>query len=636
MAPSPCRRYNSEMPKDDPKNEQKRALAPIFAPWAKRVRARLAARRILAGAALGLLAGVGVAALCWWARLGALRPWAASLGLLGAVLGAWAAKRKRWSDEAVALYLDHKLEANEAIATGVELENAEQAAPAQAAVIDLALEALSAPPPKGVWPRVWRIWHATAPLAAAAITWLSLVGLPPAPPQPPPPPGSEIVRFEDVDGLDKLIALSKLDAVDAAQRKRLDEIAKRAERLRAKLREGMQRREAQAQIAQLRDAVTAERQRLGTGERRRGLDAALGKRAANEQLREATKALGDRDLTRFDREMAKLANKLEAHDRKKAKKALEEAAKAAKKHGAPEVAKSLREQKKLMEQRAKRAEQLRQLAKALGDGLSKDAKEALRDAQRSGSNSSQRRLADALGKALEKLSEADRKKLAEKLKEYGKQLDPDTSGGSPMSKEQAEALQKKLSTPEGQKQLAEQMKKWANQPAPKSKGSQREKGLGDAEKGLNDAQKQLGAPPMPLPMPGAGNPAPGDKPGGGKPGSGKSGDKPGNGSDQGNNAGGKPGEPGGPGPGGGKGKHDGSTKKVDGDDLRAQARTRLNSGAPNPGTIMGRTAGGAPETANKSSGGVLGKVGPGQVAGMDGTNIPEEYRQQVRRYYGTD
>ncbi len=630
MAPFSPRRYNPEMPRDDPKKAKKRALAPVFAPWAKRVRARLAARRVLAGAAL-----------CWWMRVGALRPWAASLGLLGGALGAWAAQRKRWTDEAVALYLDRKLEANEAIATGIELEttNTDEPAAAQAAVIDQALTALNAAPPKGVWPRVWRIWHAAMPFALAAITWLSLVSLPPAPPQPPPPPGSEIVSFEDVDGLDKLIELRKLDAVDEAQRKRLDQIAKRADKLRAELRKGMQRREAQAKIAQLRDALAAERQRLGTGKRRQGLEAALGKMAANQQLREAQKALGDRDLTRFDREMAKLANKLEASDREKAKQALEEAAKAAKKNGAPDVAKALREQKKLMEQRAKRAEQLRQLAKALGEGLSKEAKEALRDAQRSGSKSSQRRLADALGKALEKLSEADRKKLAEKLKEYAKQLDPDASGGSRMSKEQAEQLQKNLSTPEGQKQLAEQMKRWANQPSPKSGASKREKGLGDAEKGLNDAQKQLGAPPMPLPMPGgpgAGN-KPGSGPQGGKPGSGPQGGKPG-GNNPGNTPGGanKPGGAGGPGPGGGPGKHDGMTKKVDGDDLRAQAKTRLNSGAPNPRTIMGRTAGGAPETANKSSGGVLGRVGPGQVSGMDGTNIPEEYRQQVRRYYETN
>src|SRR5690606_35632127 len=109
----------------------------------------------------------------------------------------------------------------------------------------------------------------------------------------------------------------------------------------------------------------------------------------------------------------------------------------------------------------------------------------------------QQDLADALGKALEQLSDEERKKLAEKLKEQAGQIDPDRSGASPMTKEQLEELQKELSTPEGQKQLADQLRDMANQPGPQSQNGQRQQQLEDAEKGLGQGQKQLEGMPMP-------------------------------------------------------------------------------------------------------------------------------------------
>jgi len=586
----------------------------LFTRWARRVRQRLSTRGLLAGTSIGLFAGALAATAAWWWRYGELRPFAALLGVAGAIVGVAWMQRRRWSDETVALYLDKKLGSDETITTAIELASSEDSA-ARALVIDRAVEVLGSKPPKGMWPRMWRVWHAVAPLSAGAIVWLSLTQLPPGPPAPPPPPGSDIVTLEDVEGLDEVIELSDLDARDPKERERLRELSERAKKLREKLRDGMERREAQAEIAKLRDDIAAERQRFGSGEERAGLEAAMNKMSKNPDLGEAQKALGDRDLTRFDQEMEKLANKLEAADREQAKKALEEAIEAAKKAGAKNVAKSLEEQKKLLEERAKRAEALKELAESFGEGLSPEAKKALEDFKDSGSGEDAQKLAEELGKALEGLSEEDKKKLAEKLKQEASKMNPDGAGAMPMTKEQLEEMQKKLSSPEGQKELAEQLKEWANQP-PQSQDAQKQQELDDAGRGCELTQKQLG---MPVPTPGKGGK---DGKGNGK----------GNGKDQ-ANADDKGKGKGGPGPGGGRGDHGGSTQKVAGDGVRSRANARINPGSPNPGVSLGRAPGKEGETANKVGTGVLGEVGPGEVGDVDKSEVPEEYREQVGRYF---
>jgi hypothetical protein len=425
------------------------------------------------------------------------------------------------------------------------------------------------------------------------------------------------VTLEEVEGLEEVIELSELDARDPAQKERLRELAGRAKKLREKLRKGMERREAQAEIARLKDDIAAERQSFGSGEERAGLEAAINKMQKNPELGEAQQALGDRDLTRFDEEMEKLANKLEASDREQAKKALEEAAEAARNAGAENVAKALEEQKKLLEERARRAEKLKELAEAFGEGLSPEAKKALEDMKQSGDGEAAEKLAEELGKALEGLSEEERKKLAEKLKQEAGKMNPDAGGSESMTKEQIEELQKKLSSPEGRKELAEQLKEWAIQP-PKSGEAEREQELDDAGKGCQLAEKQLG---MPMPQPGG-------KPGGGKSGKqgGKEGKQPGGDDSEGE-------AKGGPGPGGEAGKHGGKTQKLPGDSLHSRANSKVNPGAPNPGVSLGRAPGREGDTANKRGTGVLGEVGPGEVGNVDKNEVPEEYREQVGRYF---
>jgi hypothetical protein len=48
---------------------------------------------------------------------------------------------------------------------------------------------------------------------------------------------------------------------------------------------------------------------------------------------------------------------------------------------------------------------------------------------------------------------------------------------------------------------------------------------------------------------------------------------------------------------------------------------------------LGRTAGREGDTANRQGTGALGKVGPSEVSGVDSNEVPEEYREQIGRYF---
>ncbi|MBI4704191.1 MAG: hypothetical protein HY744_24035, partial [Deltaproteobacteria bacterium] len=81
------------------------------------------------------------------------------------------------------------------------------------------------------------------------------------------------------------------------------------------------------------------------------------------------------------------------------------------------------------------------------------------------------------------------------------------------------------------------------------------------------------------------------------------------------------------------GEHGGSTGKVEGSEVRAQAGARPGAGTPMPGVVMGRTTGRTGETANRTGTGQLGTVGPGEVGAVERSEVPEEYREQVGRYF---
>lgn len=590
---------------------------PLFDRWAGRVRRRLLVRRVLTGLALGLALAVVPAVVAWRTRHGALRPVCVALGVVGAAAGALIARRKRWSDVDVALWLDDRLDTEEAITTAVALPGGAEEDDFRAVVVTTATSALSNADATRVRPTVLRPLHALAPIALAALVVLARAPLPPAP-VVAQAPGEARVQLAQVEGLKRVAKLAEARARDPQQRERLDQIARDAEKLRADLEKGMEKREALDRIAKLRDAIAAERLTLGEGEKRAGLEAAISKLQQSETTKDAAKALGDHDLEKMDAEMERIANAREQRDREEAKRTLEDAAAAAKAAGAPDVGKALDDEKKSFEERERRAEALRDLEKAMEDaGVASDEQKSEAEAlDRKGTDEAAKKLADAMGKALEKLTPEQRKKLAEKLAKQAKK------GGKAQSDPQdLKDMAKDLSTPEGQKKLEDELKDMADA----DDESQEAKGageLGDAEEGAEGAEgdingegqqpgmgqgpgKGQGRSEVPIPLPGSGsNDASGDDPGGG-----------GHHHDT------------------GTGPHNGHTNQVDADSLRSRARGPISRAPGMPGSTTGWTPGKNGGTANVQGTGGLTAAAPGEIDGVDHSDVPKEYREQVRQYF---
>jgi hypothetical protein len=620
---------------------------PLFERWARSVRVRLLARRVLTGLAVGLALAVIPAVVAWKTRHGALRPLCALGGLVGVVAGVVVARRRRWSDVDVALWLDDRLDTEEAITTAVELRNqAEDDDEARAVVVSTAAEALAGADGKRARPSVLRPLQLLAPIAAAALVFVARSPLPPVP-ATPQSPGEAKVQLAQVEGLKKVAQLGQANARDEAQKERLEKIAKDAEKLRADLEKGLEKREALDRIAKLRDEIAAERLTLGEGEKRAGLEAAMSKLEQNDVTKEAAKALGDHDLEKMDREMERIANMREKRDREAAKKALEEAAAAAKANGAKDVGKALEQEKKALEEREKRAELLRDLEKAMeGSGTASPEQKSEADSlDRKGTDEAAKKLADAMGKALEKLTPEERKKLAEKLKERA------GKGGAQGDPQQLKDLADDLSTPEGQKKLEDELKELANEDeeSPESKG---QKQLDDAEEGADGAEGDVNGGKQPGQKgEGGQGEQPGQGPGKGQGqgegqgnGPGQGGGKmpipipgEGNGNGNGNGSGNASGDGSG-GPGShhdtGTGPHNGQTEKVGAaGTLKSRAKGPLNRAPGMPGSTTGWTAGKAGGTANVQGTGGLGAAGPTEVDGVEHSDVPEEYREQVRQYF---
>ena len=583
-------------------------LERSFGRAARRVRGRLWLGRALTGTAFGLSAGGLLAGALWWLRQGELRPLAAGLGLLGAGVATLVAARKRWSDQDVALYLDDKLGSKEEIVTALGLRTATSEAAEH--MRQCAARSLSAGAPKLRGPKVFDAPQLLGPVAAAAIVWLSLAPLPPAPPLVRAP-GVERVQRADVKGLERIEALRDQKGRSPEDERRLRALADEAKKLRGDLAQGMEKREALSRMAKLRDSIAELRSEFGKEQNRQGLEAAISALNEHPEAKKAARALGDGDITAFDQEMQRLANQAEKQARESAKHALEDAERAAREKGAPGLADALKEQRDAFDKRAADAEALRELGQALSGKLDPEALEDLKEFGQSGDPKAARALADAMGKALSKLSEEERKRLAEQLK---KQLDQ-SPGGAPsaMTREELEEMARRLASAEGQKELEEQLRQLANpDQTPEAK---RDGALGDAERGLNDAERGMGA--MPLPMPGA-------------PGDGQSG-PPGQGQ---GSASGK--EPGG-GPGShhdtGTGDHAGQSQAVAAPELRAKANVQRSGIGPMHAATLGRAPARAGDTANQRGTGSLGSVAPGEIGAVEQSEVPEEYREHVGRYF---
>jgi hypothetical protein len=412
------------------------------------------------------------------------------------------------------------------------------------------------------------------------------------------------VEVADLKGLDRVAKLGEIDARDAEQKARLEQIAKDAEKLKKDLEKGMEKRDAQDRIARLRDEIAAERLTLGDGQERAGMEASQSKLDESALTKDAAKALGDHDLEAFDRDMEKLANQREKRDRDLAKQKLEDAAGSARASGAPEVGKALDDERRAMAEREKRDALLRDLAKGLeGAGESTpDVEDGQKSLDESGSDADAQKLADAMSKALEKLTPEERQRLADKLRKHAGE-----NGLSPGDRQSLKDLADELSSPDGQKKLEDELRDLASQDD-ESEESQRQKDLDDAENGADEAEQGMG-----VPVPGQGQ-----------------------GQGQGRGVGGDA-QNGQGGAGGshdfGRGDHRGSTAPVDADALKSRAHARVNKGAAMPGSNVGFAPGRAGGTANVRGEGALKTVGPEEVQGVDSNDVPEEYQEQVRQYF---
>lgn len=518
--------------------------------------------------------------------------------LLGLGLGLLHGRKKRWSDAEVALFLDARLGAEESFTTGVLSAHAE---PEAAAVAQgRAIERLERAPRPALRPRLWLRLHAALPLAAAAFVW---VALRPVPAQKVAAPrGVELVERDEVPGLERIETLSNENALSPADAERLAALAREAKKLSDDLKRGIEQREAQARIGKLRDDIAGERRRFDGAAERPGLEAALRALEAEKSTLGAGKALAEGDIVGFDDAMRELANQAEDESRKAARDALEQAERAARERGGKELADMLERQKRAFAEREALGRLLRELSDELGQKLDESARRELDAYLRSGDPESAERLSEAFNEALEGLSEAERKRLAEALKQ---KLGQDPVLGELDPGRTAELLES-LKSEEGRRAFAEALRELARE----GRDARRDRALEDAERGGAEAEQSLGG--VPIPLPGGGASTPGSS----------------------SNENGSKGEPGaGRGDGPGSKDHEGSTAPVDSPELRAKAQARVLPGVPLGAKGFGRAPAQSGERASQPSASDVGAARAGAIGAVEGSDVPEDYREHVGRYF---
>lgn len=581
-----------------------------FAPLAARVRLRLALRAVVAGLAGGLVFALPVAVGLW------LRGHAAGVlvatvpGALGGLVGAWYARRRRWSDSAVALFLDARLGSHECIATALETTD-EALAPARR-LLQRRAEAALAGATDATLPRVFSRHHAAIPACVAALLVLAAFA-----------PGTQAtagarqdpparVRVDRSPGLEAVEALAAVRVRDPAQRARLQALAAQARALRESLREGMEPAAARQAVERLRERVAAERARFGQGAEARGLSQAAAQ-LAQAGFESAARALQENDLASLDRELERLANAREASDRQRARQALAAAAEAASQAGDQGTADLLREQESLLRQRSERNGLLRSLARQLGQDPA--VRRQAQHLDRNPNDTAARALAQALEEALSRLSQAERQRLTQRLREAAAR--PQDTGrlgqnapgqnapnaGAPMSAAEVERMLRELlergdqAGTDGAGEPGGEGAAGGALPipvlAPGGGGLQR--GLDRAMDGAGQASRQLGT---------SGRDGPGQQ-----------------------------GGEGGVSRGGGPGDHGGATSAVGGEGLRSRAGARIQRGTAQGGSVSGLAPASAGGVARTVQTGDLRSVAPSELQGVERADIPTEYREQVRVYF---
>ena len=563
-----------------------------------RLAVRRAARGALSGLALGTAVGAALFAAAWLTRIETLRSAAPLASLLGGLVGAGRTYWQRFSRAELGLFLDARLGSAEVITTALLSPSAEPTDAARA-VEQRAVTALaSANPQRLRLPIGSRLQLLLLPALGLAY-WLQ---------QLPPrsvaaaavAPGAAKIR-KDVRSLERIEALSEVAGVSEQDRERMRQLAAEAKKLRSDLKRGLEQREAQARLATLRDQLRDARELPGSQAERAGLQAALSALGAQKATERAAKALGQGDLIGFDEEMQRAADSAEQSAREAARQALAEAERAAGGRGAPRLAEQLARALQAFDARAEKSRALREFAKALAPKLDAEGRAALEEFLAQGGAAAAQRLAEALAQALEQLSEDERARLAERLKS---QLAQDPSAPHSPSREELATALEQLTTEAGKRRLAQMLRELARA---ESADERRQRALQDAERGGADAERELRGL---LPLPGPGGPG-GDAP------------------DKGANAG----QGQAPSNDASRGKHDGSTARVEGDGLRARASARMLPGASLPASGFDRTPGRAGETANQVGTDNISGRAAKEVGAVEHADVPEQYREHVGRYF---
>lgn len=565
-----------------------------FSRAARVIRRRLLLREAWRGGCVGTLALCGAATIRWWLGHGGT-PWPLMvLPCAGVAVGVLRARRRRWSDADVAAYLDARWRQPETLLSWVHT-------PSDAA-LDASARALLDGERELPAPRAWSpVLLAASPLLAAVLVVLWL-----APARVRAPLPTQDLRALPAPSLAALEGLRDLPARDEAERERRLALLEEAEKLDAALRRGISREEAQARLGALRDRLTDEHRNLGSANAGSGLDAAA-RALESRGMRALADTLASRDLAAFDDELERLAAEREKSDRASAKRALEEAAAAARRAGAEGIGSMLDQSRAALEERARRNEALHDFAEAMREAGVEEAAQAAEQLDRAGSAEAANAAADAMAKALAGLSDEEKKQLAKnlaKLKKGGalEGMQPPAAG---------EALDPKA--------LAEQLKELAQADVEVGEAA-RDRGMQEAERNLDRAGGELrGA----VPGPGSG--------GGQAGGSGKT---PGRGGNPGHAAAGNDSTSGagagGPSRGGGPGTHEGATGPVEAGELRARARGRAGAGGAHV-TVTG--PGGEGQVPLRALGEVSAAARARELSNLDDGELPAEYRDQVRRYF---
>ena len=549
-----------------------------------------------------------------------LEPRAAVVGTaacVGTVVGLVSAHRRRLTLHELSLYLDAKLETQEVLSTAFSVSS--EPDEVSTFIVDKAATLLTESNLQVARPKVWSKLQASVPLGLGMAVAVCLVPLAPLPQPAPTPPGSEVMTETVVPELERVIeVLDQVVPRDAEQEQRLQTLSEKAKQLKSKLKNGAAKREVQAELAELSQGVLAEKLSFGEGEERRGLERALGE-LDDPSLAAAKQAIKDRDLTELDDETSRLANQLEKESREKARKALEEAAKAAREEGSETVAKELDRQAKKLKEEGSKADALKNAAEGLREQLSEQGKANLDALKNEGDPEAKRQLAKEVEEVLSKMTETEREALAEKLRAAAKeaakneankapeptanseqQPDPKPEKSPQPDAESLEQLAKQLQSGEGKKQLEEALKELANSPPNGAGEAKNQELLEQAQQALKEAH--------------------GKTSGEGKGQNAESGPQEGVGN---TGVGGNP----------IKKRRKAPSPVSSGKSLKARANAPVRDGATLPTIKTGRAGSRPGEVANRVGSGALGRVSAEEVSGVSRSDVPEEYREQVGRYF---